>query len=452
MIHKSIAISFLFAFSFGFCQNKTVDEYIHFGFENNLGLQQQNLNLKQSFDNLKIAKGMFYPTLKFQSDYTYASGGRNIVLPLGDLLNPVYNSLNQLNGSTNFQNVQNQEFNLSANDYYDTKLNVMLSLVDAEMILNKKIKKEAINQKEAEAAVYKRGLVRDIKIAYYNIVMIKNQIEIFNNADKLLQDNYKVTQSRFKNGKVLQGNVLRIQSDINDNTAKKTEAQNRLKTALAYFNFIINDDLTKEVKIDTTGFKQPLISISESESKFKSNEREEISALKSSLEQSNLMVKSKQAAYLPVVNTFLNAGFQSTYLLFNTDTRYLFGGVTLKWNIFSGFQNQNKINIAKRDVSILDAKIAETAKQLEYQQKKAENDLNSAEAQLQSSAENIVFLEEYYRETKSRYDQGMVLLVAMNDAFTQLIDGWLNYESANTAVLIKKAEVERTTASYVLNP
>ncbi|WP_337966348.1 TolC family protein [uncultured Flavobacterium sp.] len=449
MIHKVIAISFLFAFSFGFCQNKTVDQYIQLGFKNNLGLKQQNLNLKQSFDNLKIAKGIFYPTLKFQSDYTYASGGRNIVLPLGDLLNPAYNSLNQLNGNTNFKNINNQEFNLSANDYYDTRLNVMLSLVDAEMILNKNIKKEAINQKEAEVAVYKRGLVRDIKVAYYNIAMIKNQIKIFNNADKLLQDNYKITQSRFKNGKVLQGDVLRIHSDINDNNAKKTEAQNRLKTAFAYLNFIINEDLIKEVKIDTTGFKQSQVSISEAE--FKSNEREEITALRSSLEQSSLMVKSKKAAYLPVVNTFLNAGFQSTYLLFNTDTRYLFGGVTLKWNIFSGFQNKNKISIAKSDVSILDAKITESTKQFEYQKKLGENDLNSAEARLQSSAENIVFLEEYYRETKSRYDQGMVLLVEINDAFTQLIDGRLNYELANTAVLIKKAEVERTTASYILN-
>jgi len=432
------------------CQNATVENYIAKGLENNLALQRQNLSLEQSFEMLKIAKGMFYPTLTFNSDYTYAAGGRNIVLPLGDLLNPAYNSLNQLTGSNNFPNVPNQEFNLSANDYFDNRLHLTLPLVNAGILLNKKIKKEAISQKQAEVIVFKRGLVRDIKLAYYNIVMVNQQIEIFNNADKLLLDNFKITQSRFANGKALKGSVLRIQSDINENHAKRIEAQNRLKTAYAYLNFLTNESLGNHVNIDTTGFKSTEKSLLGAVPNPQ-DEREEITALKSSLNQASFTVTLRKSAYLPVISTFLDGGYQSTYLKFNTDSRYLLGGVSMKWDIFSGFQNKHKIDMARKDMEILKSKISESANQYEYLRLTAQNELESAVAQLRSNTENIFFLEEYYRETKSRYDQGMVLLLELNDALTQLINARLQYEVSNTTVLVKKAELERNTASYHFN-
>ena len=446
MLQRITALIFSLACWPAFCQNATLDGYIRSGLDNNLGVQQQNLNLQKALDNLKIAKGMFYPSLSFESEYTYAAGGRNIVLPLGDLLNPAYNSLNELTGSTDFPTVANQEFNLSANDYYTNKLALTMPLVDAEILLNKKIKKEAINQQQAEIMVYKRGLVRDIKVAYYNIAMAENQIAIFKNADKLLQDNYKNTRSRVDNGKALQGNALRILSDINANEAKLIGAQNNLKTANAYLNFLINKPLDAEVVIDTTGFRQPDKNTFTETGIF--TEREEITSLKSALQQAHLATVQRRAAYLPKLTTFLEGGYQSTYFKINPETSYLFGGVSLKWDLFTGFQNKNKIALAKKDEAILEARIEQNLQQFEYQKNAAENDLASALAQLISTDENLTYLEEYYRETKSRYDQGMVLLVELNDAFTQLINGRLNFEVANTTVLIKKAEVERVSASY----
>lgn len=450
MIKKTTLLVFLIIGYSGIAQNATVDKYIKQGLQNNLGIQQQDLDLQKSFYSLKVAKGMFYPTLKFQSDYTYAAGGRKVQLPLGDLINPIYSSLNQITGNNNFSNIQNQEFDLSANDYYDNKISVTLPLVNAEIMLNKKISKEAITQKQAEVAVFKRTLVRDIKIAYYNIVMVQNQVEIFKNAAKLLQDNYNITESRVKNGKVLEGNSLRIKSDINDNAAKQAEAENNLKTAFAYLNFLINESLLQPVDIDTTGFRQAEQNTLFRTS-FKTSEREELTVLQSSIRQAELKVSMERSNYLPVISTFLNAGYQSTYLKFNAEAQYLLGGVSMKWDLFTGFQNKNKISIAKIDKASLDAKFKDSQKQFDYQRINAMNNLQTAEAQLKSSSENLVFLEEYYRETKARYNQGMVILLELNDALTQLINGRLKYEQSNTAMLIKKAELERTTASYQFN-
>ncbi|RYD91025.1 MAG: TolC family protein, partial [Sphingobacteriales bacterium] len=278
-----------------------------------------------------------------------------------------------------------------------------------------------------------------------NIAMTQNQIAIFTNAGKLLQDNYKNTQSRVTNGKVLKGNALRILSDINANEAKLAEAQNNLKTAKAYFNFLINERLDKEVAIDTTSFRQADKNITDLAT---ASEREEIASLRSALQQAHLTTRQRSAAYLPKISAFLDGGYQSTYFKINPDTSFLLGGFSLKWTLFNGFQNKNKIAFAKKEEALLEAKIDQSLQQFEYQKNTSQNDLATAEVQLKSSAENLTYLEEYYRETKSRYDQGMVLLVELNDAFTQLINGRLNFELSNTTVLIKKAEVERVSASY----
>ncbi|MBK8196580.1 MAG: TolC family protein [Lewinellaceae bacterium] len=78
-------------------QSAILDEYIRTGMTNNLALQQQNLDLRKAQEAIRQSKSLFYPTLQFNANYTRATGGRNIDFPIGDLMNPVYSNLNQLN-------------------------------------------------------------------------------------------------------------------------------------------------------------------------------------------------------------------------------------------------------------------------------------------------------------------------------------------------------------------
>jgi hypothetical protein len=51
---------------------------------------------------------LYLPNISFGASYSLSDGSRTIDLPLGDLLNPVYKSLNQLTSSTAFPKLQNQ--------------------------------------------------------------------------------------------------------------------------------------------------------------------------------------------------------------------------------------------------------------------------------------------------------------------------------------------------------
>lgn len=76
-------------------------------------IKQQQFLLTKSLYALKEAKSLFLPSVGFNGTYTLADGRRTVDMPVGDLLNPVYETLNQLTGSNNFPQLQNQSILLN---------------------------------------------------------------------------------------------------------------------------------------------------------------------------------------------------------------------------------------------------------------------------------------------------------------------------------------------------
>ena len=77
----------------------------------NLELDAAGGEVAQRLAALDQARALYLPSLDLSARYTRANGGRTIDFPVGDLLNPVYATLNQITGSARFPAVQNQEIN-----------------------------------------------------------------------------------------------------------------------------------------------------------------------------------------------------------------------------------------------------------------------------------------------------------------------------------------------------
>ncbi|HMG91843.1 MAG TPA: TolC family protein, partial [Chryseolinea sp.] len=73
-----------------------LDAYIQEGLKSNLVLQQKTISWEQAQQSLQVARSFFLPSVNLLTDYTSGEGGRSISMPIGDLLNPVYASLNQI--------------------------------------------------------------------------------------------------------------------------------------------------------------------------------------------------------------------------------------------------------------------------------------------------------------------------------------------------------------------
>lgn len=429
-------------------QSAILENYVNEGLKNNLALQQKEFSLQKSMYALKEARGLFLPSLNFLADYTYAGGGRSLDIPVGDLLNPVYTTLNQLTNSNSFPQVENATEEFLPNDYHTTRLEAAMPLINAEVFYNQQIKKEDINFQQAAVNVYKRELVKEIKNAYYKYLQSIQAAKIYANTSKLLGDNKAVTEALVKNNVALPGNVLKINADLEKFNALYSEALNNRELAAAYFNFLQNKPFNMAIEEDSLMLNE--ITIAQINYAASIENREEILQLKSGIEQNNILLKLHRSHAIPQLSTFFDVGYQGYYYTFDKSQQYYFGGLQLKWNLFSGFTNTNKVRQTETDVRSLNLQLDETEKQLKLELTRARLELQSAIAKQQASQKALEYARDYYRITQLRYGQNLALLIELTDALNQLTGAQLSLSLSNADVLIKQADVERAAAIYKL--
>ena len=192
---------------------------------------------------MKEAKSLFLPHVEFNGTYTLAGGGRTVDIPVGDLMNPVYKTLNQLTGTNNFPQVQNQSVLLNPNNFYDVKLHTTYPIINAEIAYNKKIKNQQYDLQKIETDIYKRELVKEIKVAYYNYLQATTAIRIYENALALAKENERINTSLFNNQKVNRTAVVRSNNEVTKITAQLNTAMINRDNAKNFFNFLINQPL-----------------------------------------------------------------------------------------------------------------------------------------------------------------------------------------------------------------
>ena len=356
-------------------------------------------------------------------------------------MNPVYSTLNQLTQSNAFPQIANVSEQFLPNDFHDTRLRLALPLINAEIWYNEKIRREAYDGQQAALTVYKRELVKDIRSAYYNFLRADQALSIYTNAEKLLQDNRRLTETLVGNGLALRSNLLKIDAEIAKNEAARVEAENNRTNALRYLNFLLNRPLDTPIATDSTALTaQP-------PAELNGGRREELAQLESGIRQNQYLVRMKRGYLLPTVNTFFDAGYQGFYYRFDEQQYYL-GGVQLRWNLFAGMTNTRKVQQAEAGLRELESKRAETEKQLELQTSAARLSLQTAQVQVTGAEAQERFASEYYRQTLSRYREGQALVLELTDAFTQWTNNRLALNAARASRLIRQAELERALAAY----
>jgi outer membrane protein TolC len=209
-----------------------LEQYIRTGLSSNETIRQQQFLLDKSLWALKEAKSLFLPNVELNGSYTLAGGGRTVDIPVGDLMNPVYKTLNQLTGTNNFPQIQNQSVLLNPNNFYDVKLHTTFPVINAEIAYNKKIKSQQYDLQKIETGIYKRELVKEIKIAYYNYLQATTAIGIYENALALVKENERINTSLFNNQKVNRTAVVRSNNEVTKITAQLKYTRNPMYLGL----------------------------------------------------------------------------------------------------------------------------------------------------------------------------------------------------------------------------
>lgn len=436
-------------------QNGALEGYIQEAFTNNQALQQRNFQLEKSMYALQEARGMFLPQVSLLGSYTKSSGGRTIDVPIGDLMNPVYATLNELTGSQKFQSVSNQSFLLNPDNFYDAKVRTSLPLINTEIWYAKQIRQEDITRQQAAVNAYRRQLVKDIKSAYYRYFQAVRSVDIYLNALELVQENIRVNESLLKNGVRNSTALTRAKTEQQRTLAAITAARNNQQNARSYFNFLLNRSLTDSIATDSAALTvvsdQSLV-VSETNDRLLPDisQREELLQLDKTKRIALLQQKQQQSGIIPKVNTFLDLGSQAYNWDFNHNSRYYLWGVNLQWDLFTGGQRRAKAKQAASDAATAQAMYNETAQNLRLELTTAGNNLQTARSNYESAQTQLQLAEKYYRDQVKVYKEGQLLYLELLDAQQQLTNARLEALQAYAQVQIAQAEIERAKATYPL--
>ena len=420
---------------------QVLDTYIKEGLANNLVLQEKNASLEQSLLALKDAKSFFLPSMDFGASYTLAEGGRTIAFPVGDLLNPVYSTLNKLTASNKFPQIENVSEQLLPDNFYDTRFRTTLPLLNTDLIYQQQIRKEQVNWTNYQVEIYRATLIQDIRVAYFNFCAAHSSISILKNTLQLVEQNLKDTRSLVENGKKLPASVLRAESELEQVNSLVTEAELKTNNAAQYLNFLVNRPLDQSVPfedlpLDFSRLDQLLL-----EDLHPQNP--ELRAMQSMETIQETVLKSGKNYWVPKLSTYADLGSQGFDWNFDSQSRYLIWGLNFSMPVFQGGRNQNQI---QRNVIGLQS--VQRQKELVNQKlnlglQTQRNEVKTLLAALQSSEKKLVSASAYLKLVDRGFKDGSQSLLEFIDARNQYTQAALQKNISAYKLQMAMAQLER---------
>ena len=423
------------------------EQYISEGLNNNLVLQEKKVTFDKSLVSLKEAKSLFLPTTWLEGQYSLAQGGRSIDIPVGDLVNPVYKTLNQLTGTNSFPTIKNVSEQLLPNNFYDLRLKTTMPIINPDLKYNREIRQEQNQLQQNEIDIYKRELVKEIKIAYYNFLQSTKAILIYQNALEVVNQNLRVNQSLLANGKGLPAYVSRSESEVKQVESQLQNAINTKLNAKAYFNFLLNKPLTDSIIIAEPG-DAPLNSDLFVNIEPDIKNREELSSWKIATNINDLTQHMNRAYKTPRLNAFVDLASQGYKFKVDNKSIFYLAGLQLQVPIFSGKRNLYKIEQTQLDAKAISLNKNETEQQLELSAFTSRNNAITAYNTYNASIKQEESARQYFKLIDRGFKEGVNSFIEYLDARNQLTNAQIQANINQYKVLIALADYERQTSSY----
>lgn len=423
------------------------EQYISEGLNNNLVLQEKKITLEKSLVSLKEAKSLFLPTTWVEGQYSLAQGGRSIDIPVGDLVNPVYKTLNQLTGTNSFPTIKNVSEQLLPNNFYDLRLKTTMPIINPDLKYNREIHQEQNQLQQNEIDIYKRELVKEIKIAYYNFLQSSEAILIYQNTLQVVNQNLRVNQSLLANGTGLPAYVSRSESEVKQVESQLQNAINTKLNAKAYFNFLLNKPLTDSIiiapaegtQIDSDPFvnNQPDV-----------KNREELSSWKIATNINDLTQRMNRSYKTPRLNAFVDLASQGYKFKVDNKSIFYLAGLQVQVPIFNGKRSLYKIEQTQLDAKAISLNKKETEQQLELSAFTSRNNAITAYNTYNASLKQQESARQYFKLIDRGFKEGVNSFIEYLDARNQLTNAQIQANINQFKVLIALADYERQTSSY----
>ena len=415
-----------------------LDQYVREAIEQNLSVDaKKSIERKQQYA-LQHAGKLAGPEVNFLTTYTAAYKGRNIELPLGDLLNPVYSALNDITGTQNFPPVSNQEFNFLPNNFYDARFRITQPILQPEIKYNKLIKEEEVTMAGLQTDETIRDLTQQVKTAYIQWMRAGEAIYIMDQGLTLLNENKRITESLIKNGQAIPSALMRIQSDIEHLSALREKSVSNRVNAAANFNFLLNKPAGTEILPDTFNGVPPI------PEQYDLSHREELQQIQTGKKIQELALQLEEKQHAPTLGVQLDLGSQAFAAEWGG---YALGGLQLEVPIWDNKKSQLKQKEWKAQLDATQANYEWTKNAFAMQMEAEIENLRSDISLYNSFTDLLATNQRFYDETVRRYKEGLSNYIELLDARTEVTSTQLEQNLAKYQSWLRHVNIERMAAN-----
>lgn len=437
-----------------------LDSYIDTAMQNNLALQKRQIDYRKQLSVLQEAKARFLPTLAINARLSAAREGRAIIIPVGDLVNPLYNNLNALNqfgavlsedypNFPNYPNIANEQENFLRRQEQETVLRLQAPVYNPQVFANRRLQDKLAQAEAIGVDAYRRELVKEVKTAYYTFLQAAESVQLFINTRTLLEENLRTTESLYDNHQITLDEVYTAEARLREVEQQLAAARQRQNSARAFFNFLLNRPLEREIVIlPDPLLPQPAISLAEARQKALQR-RPELRQLALSQDASEEAVRLNKASFLPSINLQADYGVQGVDYNIDSDSDFFLGSLVLNWTLFDRSARQ-RVEQATLDVQRVKRQEEEVRGQLKLQVIDAWYAVQAAREQQEQAEAEVAAARRAFRLVHKKYEQGQVNQLTLSDARTQMTNAEARLIIARYGFYIRLAELEYATAGYVL--
>ncbi|HET9862412.1 MAG TPA: TolC family protein [Steroidobacteraceae bacterium] len=429
-----------------------IDEYVREGLASNLGLRAQSLEVERAEAALDAAQARYFPEIGFAARYSRSEGGRTIDLPLGDALNPAYQTLNELliaqGQAPQFPTVQNETIAFLRETEQDTRLTLRMPIIAPAIPAAVRAQRELLGASEYARQALARRLKRDITVGYLRWLMAVRSQGIVEASVTLLNENLRVNDSLFRNGKITQDQVLRARAELLAVTQQLRDAQNSASQARSYLNFLLNRPLDAALEDAAVGAGVNATTRALAELRQAAiDNRPELVELAHLARASEAQTRAAKAELWPTLSLGADGGIQGEEYQFGRGANYATVSLLLNWSLFDGGARRAAVRQADAAARRTRTQLDELMQQVQLEVQQSLDRLNTSADSLATAEARAEAARAAFRIASRKRDEGVISQVEFIDARSSLTGAELNLNVTRFEVLARQAELDYATAA-----
>lgn len=429
-----------------------VERYVVEGLRNNLALQGETLEVEKAASALVQARARFYPEVTMQARYSRSEGGREINFPLGSALNPINSTLNDLLAAqgqpTQFPMVSDVNIPLLRPTEQETRLMLRQPLFAPAIAAAVRAQSAMLDAGTYRRMAIARTLRRDIVTSYVDWLNARSAMEIVAASAALLQENLRVNESLYANGKITEDQVLRAKAELLDVEQQQRDAANRAVQAQGYFNFLLNRELRADIDAaslpDALAQRNAALETLWDQALERRPEIDQVERLhRATVHQAVLAEKQRW----PTLSLGFDAGTQGEDYRFGQGYNFSTVSLVFTWRVFDAGADAARVRQARAAERQLVLREQEIAQQIRLEVQQAFDRLQTARDSLVTAQARVEAARAAFRIAGRKRDEGVINQVEFIDARSTLTRAELNYSLTRCNVLARRTELEYATAA-----